>query len=154
MATANPFSAFDFTKFMADFKLPAVDAGKMADAQRKNFEAIASINQLAAEGVQTVFQRNAAIMRENFEEMTAVLQELSSVGEPAEKAARQADLTKDAYARAVSNFKDLSDTVARTNDQVFGVINKRFVESLDEATGLVKNGKNGAHVKTAAPAKK
>ncbi len=141
MATANPFTAFDFTKLMADFKVPAFDVEKLMAAQRKNFEAVASANKLVADSAQTVFQRNAAIMRENVEEMTAVLQELSVAGEPADKAARQADLTKDAFERTVANFKELNDAVSKTNGKVFDVLNKRFTESLDEAKGLVANGK-------------
>ncbi len=140
MAETNPFASIDFTKFMADFKLPAFDVEKLMAAQRKNFEAIASANKLAAEGVQTVFQRNAEIMRENVEELTSLVQSMSEAGEPQDKATRQADLTKGAYQRAVTNLKAINDTVTKTNDKVFNVLSKRVVESLDEAKGLVGNG--------------
>ena len=140
MAETNPFAAIDFTKFMADFKLPAFDVEKLMASQRKKFEAIAQANKLAVEGVQTVFQRNAEIMRENVEELTSLVQTMSEAGEPQDKAARQADLTKGAYQRAVSNLKTINDTVAKTNDKVFNVLNKRVVESLDEAKGVVANG--------------
>ncbi len=140
MATANPFTAFDFTKLMADFKVPAFNVEKLMATQVKNYEAVASANKLFAESAQTVFQRNAAIMRENVEEMTAALQELSVVGEPTDKAARQADLAKDTFARTVANFKELNDAVSKTNGKVFDVLNKRFSESLNEAKGLVANG--------------
>ncbi len=141
MAETNPFAAIDFTKFMADFKLPAFDVEKLMASQRKNLEAVAAANKLAAEGAQTVFQRNAEIMRENVEELTSLVQSMSVAGEPQDKAARQADLTKGAYQRAVTNLKAINDTVAKTNDKVFNVLNKRVVESLDEARGLVGNGK-------------
>ena len=140
MAETNPFAAIDFTKFMADFKLPAFDVEKLMASQRKNFEAIAQANKLAVEGVQTVFQRNAEIMRENVEELTSLVQTMSGAGEPQDKAARQAELTKGAYQRTVSNLKAINDTVAKTNDKVFNVLNKRVVESLDEAKGVVANG--------------
>ncbi len=143
MAETNHYAAIDFTKFMADMKYPAFDVEKLMASQRKNLEAIAAANQLAAEGVQTVFQRNAEIMRENVEELTSLVQSLSEAGEPKDKAARQADLAKGAYQRAVTNLKAINDTVAKTNDKVFSVLNKRVVESLDEANGLVANGKAG-----------
>ncbi len=151
MAETNPFAAIDFTKFMADFKFPAFDlpafdfpafdVEKLMATQRKNLEAVASANKLAVEGVQTVFQRNAEIMRENIEELTSLAQSLSQAGEPREKATRQADLAKGAYQRAVTNLKAINDTVAKTNDKVFNVLNKRIVEGLDEANGMVANGK-------------
>jgi phasin family protein len=145
MAETNPFAAIDFTKFMADFKLPAFDlpmfdVDKLMASQRKNLEAVASANKLVAESVQTVFQRNAEIMRENVEELTSLVQSMSETGEPKAKAAHQADLTKGAYQRAVTNLKAINDTVAKTNDKVFNILNKRVVESLDEARGLVENG--------------
>lgn len=140
MAQTNPFAAIDFTKFMADFKLPAFDlpmfdADKLMASQRKNLEAAASAGKLATECVQSVFQRNAEIMRENVEELTSIVQSLSEAGEPQDKAARQADLARGAYQRAVTNFQAINDTVAKTSDKVFNVLNKRVVESLDEARG-------------------
>ena len=41
MATAAPFNGFDFTKIMADFKVPAMDVEKLMAAQKKNFAPIA-----------------------------------------------------------------------------------------------------------------
>ncbi len=145
MAQTNPFAAIDFTEFMADFKLPAFDlpmfdADTLMAYQRKNFEAVASASKLATECVQTVFQRNVEIMRENVEELTSLVQSLSEAGEPQDKAARQADLAKGAYQRAVTNLKAINDTVAKTSDKVLNVLNKRVVESLDEAGGAAANG--------------
>ncbi|MEE8444379.1 MAG: phasin family protein, partial [Alphaproteobacteria bacterium] len=61
-------------------------------------------------------------------------------GEPQDKAARQADLASGAYQRAVTNLKAINDTVAKTSDKVLNVLNKRVVESLDEAGGAAVNG--------------
>jgi len=141
MATANPYANFDFTKFMADFKVPAFDVEKVMTAQKKNFETLASANKLAAEAAQSLFERQAAVVRENVEELTAAMQELLAAGEPKEKVARQAELTREGIERAVVNLKDLNESVAKTNGAVFDVLNKRFVEGLDEVKGFVKNGK-------------
>ena len=141
MATTNPFAAVDFTKYMADMKVPAVDVDKFVAAQKKNFEAITAANKAAAEGVQAVFQRQAAIARENLEELTAALQELTAAGEPATKVARQAELTKEGYERSVANLKELNDSLTKTNTEVFELLNKRFVEGLDEVKGFVKVAK-------------
>jgi len=141
MATTNPFAAVDFSKYMADMKVPAVDVEKLVAAQKKNFDAIAAANKAAAEGVQAVFQRQAAIARENLEEITAAFQELTVAGAPETKVARQAELTKEGYERAVANFKELNEALNKTNTQVFELLNNRFVEGLDEVKGFVKNGK-------------
>lgn len=141
MASANPYGTFDFTKFMADFKVPAFDIDKVMAAQKKNIETFASANKLAAEAAQSLFERQAALVRENVEELTAATQELLAAGEPKDKAARQAELTREGIERAVTNLKELNASVAKTNGAVFDILNKRFVEGLDEVNGLVKNAK-------------
>lgn len=141
MASPNPYGTFDFTKLMADFKVPAVDVDKIVAAQKKNIETLASANKLAAEAAQSLFERQAAMVRENVEELTAAVQELLVVGEPKDKVARQAELTREGIERAVTNLKELNESVAKTNGAVFEILNKRFVEGLDEVKGLVKNGK-------------
>lgn len=141
MATANPYANFDFTKFMADFKVPAFDVEKVMTAQKKNFETLASANKLAAEAAQSLYENQARIARENLEEMTAAMQELMVSGEPKDKVARQAELTREGIERTVSNLKEVNESVAKTNGKVFDVLNKRFVEGLDEVNGFVTNGK-------------
>ena len=141
MANANPYGNFDFTKLMADFKVPAFDMDKVMAAQKKNIETLASANKLATEAVQSLFERQTAIVRENVEELSAAVQELLAVGEPKDKVARQAELTRESIERAVTNLKELNESVAKTNGAVFEILNKRFVEGLDEVKGLVKNGK-------------
>jgi phasin family protein len=141
MATANPFAGFDFTKFMGDFNVPAFDVEKVIAAQTKNVETLTNANKLAAESVQAIFQRQTAIARESAEEMTAAFQEMLAAGEPKDKLARQADLTRDGIERGVANFKELTAAATKTNKQVFDILNKRFVESLDEAQGFAKPAK-------------
>ncbi|MDH3228771.1 MAG: TIGR01841 family phasin [Alphaproteobacteria bacterium] len=141
MANANPYGTFDFTKFMADFKVPAFDVDKIMAAQKKNIDTLTSANKLAAEAAQSLFERQAAIIRENVEELTAATQELLATGEPKDKVARHAEMTREGVERAVANLKELNEAVAKTNGAVFEILNKRFVEGLEEVQGLVKNGK-------------
>ena len=141
MATANPFAGFDFTKFMGDFSVPAFDVEKMIALQTKNAETFASANKLAAESVQAIFQRQTAIAREGAEEMTAAFQEMLAAGEPKDKMARQTDMTREGIERGVANFQEITAAASKTNQQVFDILNKRFVESLDEAQGFAKPAK-------------
>ncbi len=141
MATANPFAGFDFSKFTGDFKVPAFDVEKVVAAQTKNVETLASANKLAAESAQEIFQRQTAIARESAEEFTAAFQEMLAAGEPKDKMARQAELTREGIERGVANFKELAAAATKTNKQVFDILNKRFVESLNEAQSFVNPAK-------------
>lgn len=138
MATANPFAGFQFDKFIGDFKVPAIDLEKIVAAQTKNVETLTSANKLAAESAQDIFQRQAAIARENVEEITAAFQEMLAAGEPKDKLARQTELAREGFERGVANFKELTTAANKASKQVFDLLNKRFVESLTEAQGFVK----------------
>lgn len=141
MATANPFAGFDFSKFAGDFSMPAVDVEKVIAAQTKNVETLTSANKLAAASAQEIFQRQTAIARESAEEMTAAFQEMLAAGEPKDKMARQAELAREGIERGVANFKEFAAAATKANQQVFDMLNKRFVESLTEAQSLVKPAK-------------
>ena len=138
MANTNPFAPIDFTKYMADFKVPGFDVEKLMAAQKKNFDTLVAANRLAAEGAQALMQRQIQIAREGVEEATAVWQELTAAGEPKDKVVRQAELTREGYVRTVANVKAMGDAVAKTNAEMFELFNTRFVESLDEVKGAVK----------------
>ncbi|MDH5557023.1 MAG: phasin family protein [Alphaproteobacteria bacterium] len=141
MTAANPFAGFDFSKYMGDFKLPAFDVEKAIAVQTKNVETLTNANKLAAESVQAIFQRQTAIARESAEEMTAAFQEMMAAGEPKDKLARQSELAREGFERGVANFKELAAAATKTNQQVFDILNKRFVESLSEVQGFAKPAK-------------
>ena len=66
----------------------------MIAAQRKNIEAITAANQVAFEGVQSIAKRQIEIARKATEELSQVAKELTAVGSPEDKIARQAALAK------------------------------------------------------------
>lgn len=138
MATIKPFATVDFTKYVADLKVPMIDVTKVVAAQKRNFDAVAAANRAVTDGLQALFHCQLAMARRNAEELAAALQELTSADAPQAKVARQAELTKEAYERAIANLKELNEALARTNGEVFELLNKRFVEGIDEVQGLVK----------------
>jgi phasin family protein len=61
---------------------------------------------------------------------------------PQAKAAKQAELLKRAYERAVSNTKELSDLITRSNGEAIGLLNRRFTEAMDEVKLLVSKAQH------------
>jgi len=155
MATQTPFSDFDVTKLFnptklfqdikfnglngfSGFDLEAVMAG-----QRRNIEAFTAASQAALEGLQTLAKRHAEMVRQSVDESNKAMKEMFAAGSPEEKAARQAELTKAAYERAVANTRELTQLVARSQNEAIDVLNKRVAEGLDEVKGFIAktNGK-------------
>ena len=146
MKSANPFGDIDLTKIMSEFKIPNFDVEAMMQAQRKNFEAFVAANQLAVEGIQAVAKRQADIVRETIEELTKASRDMTSVNQaPDARMAKQAELAKSGYEKALANLRELSEMMLKSNNDAFSVINKRITEAMDEVKHSVNGKANGKH---------
>ncbi len=99
----------DLMRMLAEFRLPAMpDMEALASAQRRNLEALSAANRVALEGAQAVARRHMEIVQQSMGEMTEAVRALASgTGEsPQARAAKQAEVLKAAYERAVTNMKE------------------------------------------------
>ena len=128
---------FDFTKIFADMKLPGLpNMDAFVAANRKNMETLSAANRVALEGAQAVARRHMEIMQQSMMEMTEAMRAMASLEAPQAKAAKQAELLKSAYEHAVANMKELADLIKHSNGEALALINKRFVEAMDEVKAL------------------
>lgn len=145
MATKNPFqsfgdidiSKFDLSKFLGDLKVPGIDMEAMLASQRKNIEALSSANKLAVDGMQAVAKRQAEILAQAMSEISEMAQQLTKVGNPQEMTSKQAELSKQAFEKALANMRELAEMISKSNTDALSVINKRFNESLEELKSLL-----------------
>ena len=129
----------DFTKFFSDMKLPHLpDMEAFLSAHRRNMETLSAANRVALEGAQTVARRHMEIMQQTMAELSETLRSLASTDAPQAKAAKQAELLKKGYERAVANMKEISDLIQRSNSEALGLLNKRFTEAMDEVKAIVE----------------
>jgi phasin family protein len=117
------------------------DAQGLIEAHKRNLEAITAANKVALEGAQAVARRHVEILQQATAEMAATIKELSAPEAPQAKAAKQTDLVKTAYEHAIANMRELRDLMAHSNSEAVELLNKRFLESLDEIKNLVEKGK-------------
>jgi phasin family protein len=132
----------DFTKLFAEMKMPAMpDIEAFVAANKRNMEVLTAANRVALEGAQAVARRHMEIMQSNMAEMTEGMRALASTEAPQLKAARQADLMKLAYEKAVANMRELGDLIQRSNSEAIGLLHNRFAEAMDEVKLLAQKGK-------------
>jgi phasin family protein len=132
----------DFTRIFADLKLPALpDMEAFVAASRRNMETFTAANRIALEGAQAVARRHMEIMQQGMAEMTEAVRALATAEAPQVKAAKQAELLKQAYERAVANIKEIGDLIQRSNAEAIGLLNKRFAEAMDEVKALADKAK-------------
>jgi phasin family protein len=147
MATSpesKPAGSFlpDFTKLFTDLKLPSLpDMEALVAANRKNMETLSAANRVALEGAQAVARRHMEIMQQSMTEMTEAMRALATLDTPQAKAAKQAELLKQAYERAVANMKEVSDLIQKSSAEALGLLNKRFEDALDEVKALAEKAK-------------
>src|SRR5258708_26171960 len=136
-ATKNGF--FDVTKVMGDFRVPGIDVEAAVASQRKNIEALTQANQLAVEGVQALMRRQVEITRQAMEDFSAMFRDfVQPNGTPEDRIVKQAEYSKLAIEKGLSNAKELTELVTKANTEAFNVINKRVTESLDEVRDFAK----------------
>ncbi len=150
----NPFFNFDVTKVMSEFdptkmadefaklagnyKVPTLDIEAVMASQRKNIEALTAANKAAAEGMQKVSSRQAQILQEALDEATKNFADFSKSGTPSDAAAKQAELYKAAFEKALANMSELADLVTKSSTEATTLVNERISESLEEIKALSK----------------
>ena len=132
---ANP--AADFARLFAEMKLPAMpDMEAFVAANRRNIETFTAANRVAMEGAQAIARRNMEIMQQSVAELTEGMKALATAEGPQAKAAKQAEMLKQAYEHAVANMQELRDLIQQSNAEALSLLNKRFAEAMDEIKAL------------------
>ncbi len=127
----------EFTRMFSEMKMPAMlDMESIMAAHRKNMEVLSNANRVALEGAQTVAKRHMEILQQTMQEMTETMKDLSSPETPQAKAAKQTELMKIAYERAVSHMKELADLIQKSNGEALAMLNTRFTEAMSEVKAL------------------
>jgi len=139
MATTptNPFGDFDPKKFMADLKIPSMpDVEAVLGTHKRNLEALTEANRVAVEGAQVVARRHMEIMQSTMAELKDTLKELTSTTNPAGRAAKHAELLRQAFETSVANSREMSDLIQKSNTEALSKLNARFSEAMIEMKTL------------------
>jgi phasin family protein len=137
----SPFD-IDLTEMFARMKPPFMpDMQALVAAQRRNLEALTEANKLALEGAQAVARRNLEIMQQTMAELAESMQAIASPEAPSAKAAKQAEMVKKTYERAVTNMKELGEMIQHANAEAVKVLNQRFTEAVEEVKSLAQKAK-------------
>lgn len=127
----------DFTRLFADLKFPAMtDVNALMTATQRNMDVFTAANRIALEGAQAVARRHTEIMQQSMAEMTEAMRALAGNDTPRQKAARQAELLKQAYEHAVANMKELHDLMQKSHEQAMTLLSQRFAEAMEEVRTL------------------
>ena len=138
-------AAEDAARTFSEMKLPVMpDMEALVAAYKRNMETLSAANRIAVEGAQAAAKRHLEIMQQTLAELGEAMRALATPGEALQaKAAGQAELLKHAYEHALANTRELGAMIQRSNGEALELLNKRFVEAMDEVKALA--AKAGSH---------
>ena len=126
------FKQNDFTKHLAQLRMPGVDPEALMTAQKKNMDALVEANKAAAAGYQDLFKHQMAIFEQTMAEAQAHLKSFDATKIDPENAKAQADLAKAAFEKALANMQALAETAQKANAEAYEIVSARIKESLGE----------------------
>ncbi len=126
------FKQNDFTKQLANFKMPGFDAEALMGTQKKNMEALVEANKAAAAGYQDLFQKQIAVFEETIAEAQKHMKAFDTTKLDAETAKAQGELAKAAFEKAVANMQALADAAQKANASAYEIVSARIQESIAE----------------------
>ena len=134
----------DMMKMFSEFRLPPfADLEGLAQAQRRNLEALSAANRVALEGAQAVARRHMEIVQSAMTEMTEAMRGMTGTENPQDRAARQAEMLKSGYEKAVTNISEIADLIQKSNTEALGLLNRRFAEAMDEIKQMAAKAGKG-----------
>lgn len=123
---------FGYSKTYRDLQLPIFAPQLVADAQRKNIEALTQANQLALDGARLFAQRQSEIVQQAFAQASALLRDLLQPSEPEERVARTAEAAKRVFDQNMATMRELNELGAKASADVFSVMARRVSEGFNE----------------------
>ena len=133
----NPFTDFDFTKIVGEFKLPQVNVETFVETGRKNFAALTSANTAAVESIKAIGQRQGDMVRTAMEDFSKHGSEVLAAATVEEKAAKQIDFAKKSYELAIANAKELAELFSKGQAEAFATLSGRVSELSDEVKAAI-----------------
>jgi phasin family protein len=131
---ANPFG--DFTKMLEQFKLPGFDVPAIMEARRKDVEALVTANQAALQGMQSLAQKQAEMLRTTLGELQSLATQFSTSG--GTPSAQTAELVQQTLHKALADMQQLAQAAYQSQAESYAVIAKRVEENVQELKTLLQ----------------
>jgi phasin family protein len=131
---ANPFG--EFTKLLEQFKLPGFDVPAIMEARRKDVEALVTANQAALQGMQSLAQKQAEMLRSTLGELQSLAGQFSAAG--GAPSAQTAELVQQTLHKALADMQQLAQAAYQSQAESYAVIAKRVEENVQELKTLLQ----------------
>lgn len=133
---AEPVSYIEMLrKFGSDLGLPKIDVDKLLEAQKKNIDALGRSAKVAAQGAQSVAQKQREVLEAGLREAATLAREYKPLGKIHENLALQTEFARKVFEIAVKGAQDSATTARQSTGDAVKIIQDRVKESFEEIRG-------------------
>jgi phasin family protein len=155
----NPFFENWFNKESSNAmftKMPNMHFGmrEMMESGRKSIQACTEAQQVAAQSMQVIMQRQSEILSQLVQDQSTLAKEIMNEGTPEEKIARGAELIREAYEKTVHGTREVGDIANKSVREAMDIINDRVATAFSEIKSTAEEvqdqkSKKGSNKKSA-----
>jgi phasin family protein len=133
---ATPAALFgDFSKLIEQFKLPGIDLNAILEARRKDIEALAAANRTALEGIQSLSQKQAEILRTTMDQLQLLVKHMAS---GSATSANTSEVVQQTMQKAFASMRELAEAAYKSQSDAFAVVSQRVQENIQEVKSLLQ----------------
>jgi phasin family protein len=128
-------------KFGNDLGLPKLNVDELLQTQKKNLEALGQSAKVAAQGAQSVAQKQREVMEAGLREAATLAREYKPL-KVQENLALQTDFARKMFDIAVKGAQDSASTARQSTTEAVKIIQGRTKESFEEFRASVRPNKS------------
>ena len=129
-------------KFGSDLGLPKLNVDELLQTQKKNLEALGQSAKVAAQGAQTVAQKQREGMEAGLREAATLAREYKPLGKVHENLALQTEFARKVFDIAVKGAQDSASTARQSTTDAVKIIQDRMKESFEELRASARPNKS------------
>lgn len=115
-----------------------VDMSSIIEARRKDIEALLDVNRSAYESMQAVARKQTEILTQAMQGLQDFAKAAATGGVGAPDVAKQTELARKAYQKALADMTDLAEMVRKSQVDAMAGITQRATQSLEDLKKLVQ----------------
>src|SRR5713226_10137742 len=109
-------------KFGSDLGLPKLDVDKLIEAQKKNIDALSESARVAAQGGQSVAQKQREVLEAGLREAATLAREYKPLGKVHENVALQTEFARKVFEIAVQGAQESASTARQSTTEAVKII--------------------------------
>ncbi|WP_298368245.1 TIGR01841 family phasin [uncultured Bradyrhizobium sp.] len=129
-------------KFGSDLGLPKLNVDELLQAQKKNLEALGQSAKVAAQGAQSVAQKQREVLEAGLREASTLAREYKPLGKIHENLALQTEFARKVFDIAVKGAQDTASTARQSTTEAVKIIQDRMKENFEEFRASVRPNKS------------